>query len=127
MLRTILEVFQGEHADSTDQNNKKKQNNRKTVDPVQRVVIEFSYGLRTIPCSIAPDTVSEVFQVLPSKADVDWMVAAATMLGAMNKLMDGLGIPLESETYAETAGIIGANYKLGAAGSILKISNRQVR
>jgi len=37
-----------------------------------------------------------------SKGAIEWIVAAAALFGSFNKLMDGLGIPLEPDTLEET-------------------------
>ena len=121
-IKTLLEEFhqEGEQGHGAINAEEKKDT---SLDPVQKAVVKLSYGLGTVPCTLTPDNVKEIFKVLPSESDVEWIVAAATMFGAFNKLMDGLGIPLEQKTYAETVNLMDSNYSLGAAGSFIQ-SNR---
>ncbi len=77
------------------------QNDNKALKPAQRAVTKVAYGLGTVPSSLEADDARELETILP-KADVEWIVAAAAMFGSFNKLMDGLGIPLEPDTVAET-------------------------
>lgn len=46
------------------------------------------------------------------------------MFGSFNKLMDGLGIPLEPDTFAETVGIMDDAYTIHKAGSMLAVENK---
>jgi hypothetical protein len=41
------------------------------------------------------------------------------MFGCFNKLLDALGIPLESNTYSETVDVMDGNYTVGKGGQML--------
>jgi hypothetical protein len=58
-------------------------------------------------------------------SNVEWIVAAAAMFGSFNKLMDGLGIPLEPDTFAETVGTMDDAYTVNKAGSMLAGENEK--
>jgi hypothetical protein len=48
---------------------------------------------------------------------LEWLVEAASLFGLLNKLTDGLNIPLETSTYQETIDIMDTNYTLGRAAA----------
>ena len=76
-------------------------NDNKVLTSTQRAVTKVAYGLGTVPSTLTADDASELKGVM-STGDIEWIVAAAAMFGSFNKLMDGLGIPLEPDTLAET-------------------------
>ena len=79
-------------------------------------MIKLAYGLGTVPCSLTAETCNEVTKLFhPSQ--LEWLVAATSLFGMFNKLMDGLNIPLETSTYQETIDIMDTNYTLGRAAA----------
>jgi hypothetical protein len=84
----------------------------------RQAVVKVSYGLGTVPATLTKEAVEEMERVL-SGSDAEWIVAVSATFGSFNKLMDGLGIPLERNSYAETIDILDAKYSLGKAGSML--------
>ena len=101
----------------------------KTADGEARTreaVVKVAYGLGTVPATIKREDAEQLYQSMKSDSDVEWIVAAAAMFGAFNKFMDGLGVPLESATYAETVQVIDAGkvkFGAGKAGSMLPEKN----
>lgn len=89
-------------------------------------VVKFAYGLGTVPCSLTTAHVEEIYKHF-SPVQVEWLVAAVAMFGSFNKLLDGLGIPLEISTYRETIGIMDSDYKTNIAGSVLEATSNSSR
>lgn len=107
-LRNMLEEL-------NDNNNEQKN----ILSAQEQVVVKLSYGLGTVPCSLTKDVLSQARQVL-SESQLEWLVAATAMFGFFNKLMDGLGIPLETDTYQETVDLMDTQFQVGdAAGAML--------
>ena len=50
---------------------------------------------------------------------MEWIVAACAVFGSFNKLMDGLGVPLENNAFQETVDIMDNQYQAGKAGALL--------
>lgn len=98
-----------------------------SMSDIQRSVVKVAYGLGTLPVSITGDDVKEIYKLLPKQKDVEWIVAAAAMFGSFNKLMDGLGIPLERDTYAETIEIMDQSYSVRKAGTMVSEDERKPR
>ena len=76
-------------------------NDSKLLTPSQRAVTKVAYGLGTVPSSLTVDDARELEGVM-SRGAIEWIVAATALFGSFNKLMDGLGIPLEPDTLEET-------------------------
>ena len=55
---------------------------------------KLTYGLGTVPCSLNVETVKESNKLF-IPAHYEWLIAATAMFGGLNKLIDGLNIPLE--------------------------------
>jgi alkylhydroperoxidase family enzyme len=111
IFRTMLEELDASNKD-----------NAKTTQ--QKIVLKLAYGLGTVPCTLTQQDVSEAFQVF-SRSKIEWMVAATAMFGSFNKLMDGLDIPLEADTYQETADLMDTQFQVGdAAGAMLHSHQR---
>jgi hypothetical protein len=89
--------------------------------PEQVAVANVAYALGTVPCSLKQEHVREIYRTL-SRNEVDWVVAATAMFGSFNKLMDGLGIPLEPDVFAETVDIMYSKYSVNKAGAMLGLS-----
>lgn len=98
----------------------------KNKTPEQIAVADVGYSLGTVPCSLKEEHVREIYRTL-SRNEVDWIVAAAAMFGSFNKLMDGLGIPLEPDTFAETVGIMDSKYTVNKAGAMLGLSRTETK
>eukprot|EP00984_Skeletonema_dohrnii_P011146 scaffold4429_cov81-Skeletonema_dohrnii-CCMP3373.AAC.9 len=100
-------------------NNKKSEEDDSTtgnLSPKESAVIKLAYGLGTVPCSLTAETYDEVTKLFhPSQ--LEWLVEAASLFGLLNKLTDGLNIPLETSTYQETIDIMDTNYTLGRAAA----------
>lgn len=86
--------------------------------PEQQAVATVAYGLGTVPCSLNHLHVQELNRTL-SMEKIEWVIAAVAMFGSFNKLMDGLGIPLEPDTFAETVDVMDSKYSVNKAGSML--------
>jgi len=88
-----------------------------------------AYGLGTVPVTLQPDQVRELKRQLADDDEkVEWIVAAVAMFGSFNKLMDGLGVPLEPDTYAETADYLDSEYSIAKAGAMMpELHERQRR
>ena len=84
----------------------------------ERAVFDVAHALGSIPCTLSLKNIQDLEAAL-SKADCEWIVAAATMFGSFNKLMDGLGIPLEPSTYAEVNEAMGKDWSPGKAGAMI--------
>jgi len=89
------------------------------LSAAERASVAVARSLGCIPCELTIEEVAALRSSV-SKADVEWIVAAATMLGSFNKLMDGLGVPLEPETVAETANFMGPKWSAGKASQMLR-------
>lgn len=97
----------------------------KVLTPKEQVVVQLAYGLGTVPVSLTVDIVNKAFKHF-SKSELEWLVAATAMFGAFNKLMDGLNIPLEADTYYETVALMDNQYSIGeAAGTMLSKDNKE--
>ena len=70
--------------------------------PRERAVIRVSYGLGSVPSCLTKEDTDMLESTLASPDQVEWIVASCAMFGSFNKYMDGLGIPLENDTYFET-------------------------
>jgi alkylhydroperoxidase family enzyme len=81
-------------------------------------VASVAYGMGTVPCTLAQSDVDNLREVL-SPPDVEWVVAIAAMFGSLNKLMDGLSVPLEPSMYAETIDLMGPDWKVGKVGQMI--------
>ena len=92
-----------------------------TERQARRSVVRVAHGLGTVPASLTADDVSGIYGSSSglSEDQVEWIVAACAMFGSFNKLMDGLGVPLESGAYEETVGIMDERYRAGKAGALL--------
>mmetsp|Transcript_25557 Transcript_25557/g.46999 ORF Transcript_25557/g.46999 Transcript_25557/m.46999 type:complete len:466 (+) Transcript_25557:109-1506(+) len=90
------------------------------MSPEESNTAKLAYGLGTVPCSLNVETVKESNKLF-TPAQLEWLMAATAVFGALNKLMDGLNIPLELSTYQETVDHLGANYKAGAASGMLQV------
>lgn len=84
----------------------------------EQAVVTVSRNLGRIPCQIKREDVDALTAAL-TPADCEWVVAAATMFGAFNKLMDALGVPLEPDTVAETRDLMGGDWTAGSAGQMV--------
>ena len=98
----------------------------KNRTPEQVAVANVAYSLGTVPCSLKQEHVREIFRTL-STNEIDWVVAATAMFGSFNKLMDGLGIPLEPDTFAETVGIMDSKYSVNKAGIMLGLNQIEAK
>jgi len=106
-------------------NNKKSEEDAPTTEddptttnlsPKESAVIKLAYGLGTVPCSLTAETYNGVTKLFPP-SQLEWLVEAASLFGLLNKLTDGLNIPLETSTYQETVDIMDTNYTLGRAAA----------
>lgn len=89
------------------------------LTPEEMCTAKLAYGLGTVPCSLDIGTVKEANKLF-TPAQLEWLVAATAMFGYYNKVMDGLGVPLEVSAYQETVSHMDADYKLGAASEMLR-------
>ena len=78
-----------------------KEGDNTVYNPRELAVIRVAYGLGTVPPCLDPKDVATL-QKQMSRPETEWIVAATAMMGDLNKLMDGLNIPLEKNTYGET-------------------------
>jgi hypothetical protein len=92
--------------------------------PEQVAVANVAYSLGTVPCSLKQEHVQEIYRTL-SINEIDWVIAAIAMFGSFNKLMDGLGIPLEPHVFAETVGIMESKYSVNKAGVMIGLSQNK--
>jgi len=99
--------------------------NKSESDPSQntrQAVVKVAYGVGTVPATLQPADVQDIYDAMKNQSHVEWIVAAAAMFGAYNKFMDGLGIPLEDGAYAETKAVMDQDirqFEAGKAGSML--------
>lgn len=117
VLKRLLQEVETGGNTSTNSNNKKSGDDERR-DLVRQAVVQVAYGLGTVPASLQHQHVTELYHALPA-SDVEWIVAAAAMFGSFNKLMDGMGIPLEGPTHAETIGIMDPTFDVAKAGAML--------
>jgi hypothetical protein len=82
-------------------------------------VAKVAYGLGKVPSSLESIHVQSLYRVL-SPGNVEWIVATIAMFGSFNKLMDGLGVPLEPSCYKETRNLLDAKWIPGKAGQMIE-------
>lgn len=99
-------------------------NENDALTPVQRAVVKVCWGLGTTPATLCKEDVHELYKTM-SPEHVEWIVASSGAFGALNKLMNGLGAPLERSTYAETVETLDPTYKLGTAGGIVLLDKKK--
>lgn len=76
-------------------------NKKSTLTPTEYAVARVAYGLGTVPACLKPQDCHALAEYL-SPSEIEWIVAATAMFGSFNKYMDGLALPLERSSYAET-------------------------
>jgi alkylhydroperoxidase family enzyme len=62
---------------------------------------------------IVPDDVKALVRKHFDEATTDWLVLSCAMMGWLNKVMDGLGVPLEIPTIQETLPVMGPRFAIG--------------
>jgi len=113
---SILRNLLAEVSSNKKSNGNEDGSTTSSLSPKESAVIKLAYGLGTVPCSLTAETCNEVTKLFhPSQ--LEWLVAATSLFGMFNKLMDGLNIPLETSTYQETIDIMDTNYTLGRAAA----------
>ncbi len=80
---------------------------RGVLSEQQQAVADVAWSLGQVPTTITAAKVERLRGAL-SPGDAEWIVAAVAMFGSFNKLMDGLGVPLESPVVVETRGVVGS-------------------
>lgn len=92
----------------------------KELTSAERASVAVARSLGCMPCELTREEV-RALKATVAEGDVEWIVAAATMFGSFNKLMDGLGVPLEPDTVAETMDLMGSNWSAGKASQMLPL------
>ncbi len=67
----------------------------------QQAVADVAWSLGQLPSTMTAAKARRLLAAM-GPADAEWIVAAVAMFGSFNKLMDGLGVPLEAPAVAET-------------------------
>ncbi|KAI9021376.1 hypothetical protein DFJ74DRAFT_768992 [Hyaloraphidium curvatum] len=88
------------------------------MSPAEIATARVGLALGQLPAALTAADVAALKAAL-SPADAAWVVSGAAMFGSFNKLMDGLGVPLEPTTVAETRATLGASWSLGGAGPMI--------
>lgn len=73
--------------------------------PAQKAVINIAEALGSMPHKLTDSHVSELRKHL-KPADAEWIVMGIAMMGFLNKFMDAMGIPLETEAVADSHAIM---------------------
>eukprot|EP00977_Amphora_coffeiformis_P027749 scaffold34638_cov161-Amphora_coffeaeformis.AAC.20 len=68
-----------------------------TFTDEEHATVQLGYELGTVPCSLTAQTLAQAYASFTA-AQVEWL----DMMGFLNKVMDGLNIPLEPDVSAET-------------------------
>lgn len=72
----------------------------KNLSDADRAAVRVARAISVVPVQIGDDDRRELRRHF-SKANEEWVVLSAAMMGWLNKTMDGLGVPLEEPTVAE--------------------------
>ena len=73
--------------------------------PGERAAIAVARAIARVPATIT-DAEREALRAQFSAGDVEWIVLGAAMMGFLNKVMDALGVELESETVGEVSDLL---------------------
>lgn len=84
-------------------------------DEKERSVVTVSKGLARVPCDLSKADLAK-FKSLFSADDAEKIVCGAIGMGFLNKVMDAIGVELETSTFAETSDVMGVEFSLGKAG-----------
>eukprot|EP00931_Biecheleriopsis_adriatica_P105449 TRINITY_DN80010_c0_g1_i1.p1 TRINITY_DN80010_c0_g1~~TRINITY_DN80010_c0_g1_i1.p1 ORF type:complete len:487 (-),score=83.65 TRINITY_DN80010_c0_g1_i1:118-1521(-) len=94
--------------------------NQNAVDlsPAESASVAVARSVSRVPCELRHEEMAAL-HATTGKDDVEWIAAAIAMFGLLNKLMDGLGVPIESETHSEVANVFGPKWKPSKTAQML--------
>jgi alkylhydroperoxidase family enzyme len=73
--------------------------------PVEEAVATLAHALGSIPTEMTSAYIDELDRYL-EPGDVEWVVMSVALMGFLNKFMDAMGIPLESEAINDVSELI---------------------
>lgn len=73
-----------------------------------RALLQVAAGMSTMPASLTPKEVKELYDHYGEKA-ADWLGHAVAMMGFLNKMMDAMGVDLEADLVDEIKAVAGAS------------------
>jgi alkylhydroperoxidase family enzyme len=79
------------------------------LSPIEQAVVDVSFSLGQVPCTLTKEKTARMRGLL-SEHDVEWVVGAIAMFGSFNKLMDGIDVPVETETVDETLHVMRSSF-----------------